>query len=172
MKLLAENRFAVTKKLFYEGMMQVTKESYGSFIKKVLLFLVLVSVILAVVTLMGGGSLLYAVPEFAVAVLIGAWLTVLMPRSKARRAWAALENRNGGNLERITRFYPSYLEADNGSEEITVLYEDIRKILQSEHLLVLLSVEEVGILVVRDGFLSGDLAVVQTLIEGKMSKAQ
>ena len=172
MELLAENRFTITKKLFYEGMLRVTEESYGSFAKKVLLFLAVAWAILAVVTLMGSGSLSYVVLAFVVVLVIGAWLTVFMPRGKTRRAWAALESRSGGDLERVTRFYSSYLEADNGSEEITVFYEDIRNILQSEHLLVLLSVEKVGILVARDGFLSGDLAVVQTLIEGEMGNAQ
>ena len=71
-----------------------------------------------------------------------------------------------------TRFYPGYLEADNGMEEITVFYEDIRQILHSEHLLVLLSVEKVGIMVARDGFVSGDAATVQTLIEEEMGRAQ
>lgn len=172
MELLAENRFTVTKKLFYEGMLRVSKESYGPFVKKVLLFLAVAWVILAAVTLMGSGSLPYAVLELVVVVVIGAWLTVFIPRSKARRAWTTLENRSSGDPERVTRFYSCYLEADNGSEEITVFYEDIRKILQSEHLLVLLSTEKVGILVARDGFLSGDTDLVQTLIQQEMGKVQ
>ena len=171
MEPLAENRFTITKELFYEGMLRVVRESYGPFIKKIMLVLAAAWAVLAAVTLRGSGSLSYAVVELVVVVLIGVWLSVFVPRSKARRAWAALENR-GGDLERITRFHPGYLEADNGSEEITVFYEDIRQILQSEHLLVLLSVEKVGVLVARDGFVSGDTAVVQALIEEEMGKAQ
>ena len=172
MEPVAENRFTVTKELFYEGMLRVTRESYGPFIKKIMLVLAAAWAILAAVTLLGSGSLSYAVVELVVVVLIGVWLSVFVPRNKARRAWAAMENRSGGDLERITRFYPGYLEADNGMEEITVFYEDIRQILQSEHLLVLLSVEKVGVLVARDGFVSGDSAMVQTLIEEEMGKAQ
>ena len=171
MEPLAENRFTITKELFYEGMLRVIKESYDPFKKKILLVLAAAWAILAAVTLMGSGSLSYAVMEFVVVVFIGVWLSVFVPRNKARRAWAAMENR-GGDLERITRFYSSYLEADNGMEEITVFYEDIRQILQTKHLLILLNTERVGVLVARDGFVSGDAATVQALIEREMGKTQ
>lgn len=168
MELLAENRFTITKELFYEGMLRVIKESYDPFIKKIMLVLAAAWAVLAAFTLFRRGSLSYAVVELVVVVVIGIWLTVLVPRNKARRAWTALENRSGGELERVTRFYPSYLEADNGSEEITVFYEDIRQILHSEHLLVLLSADKVGVLVTRDGFVTGDAVTAQALIEREM----
>ena len=172
MEPLAENRFTITKELFYEGMLRVIRESFDPFRKKILLVLAVAWAALAAVTLLGSGSLSYAVVELVVVVFIGIWLSVFVPRNRARRAWAALEARSGADLERITRFYPGYLEADNGMEEITVFYGDIRQILQSEHLLVLLSVEKVGVLVARDGFVSGDAAMVQTLIEEEMGTAQ
>lgn len=172
MEPLAENRFTITKELFYEGMLRVIRESFDPFRKKILLVLAVAWAVLAAVTLLGSGSLSYAVAELVVVVFIGIWLSVFVPRNRARRAWAALEARSGVDLERITRFYPGYLEADNGMEEITVFYGDIRQILQSEHLLVLLSVEKVGVLVARDGFVSGDAATVQALIEEEMGTAQ
>ena len=172
MEPLAENRFTITKELFYEGMLRVTRESYEPFVKKIMLVLAAAWAILAAATLMGSGSLSYAVVELVVVVLIGVWMSVFVPRGKAKRAWMALESRCGDGLERVTRFYPDYLEADNGLEEITVFYEDIRQILQSEHLLVLLNVEKVGILVARDSFVSGSAAEVQTLIEEEMGEAQ
>ena len=168
MEPLAENRFTITKELFYEGILRVARESYGPFVKKVLLVLAVLWAVLAAVTLIGSGSLSYAVVEFVVVVLIGIWLSVLMPRNKARRAWAALENRCGADLERITRFYPSYLEIDGGGEETTVFYEDVRQILLSKRLLVLTCADRVGVLVARDGFVSGDTAGVQALIEREM----
>ena len=172
MEPLAENRFTITKELFYEGMLRVIKESYDPFKKRIILVLAIAWAVLAAFTLFQRGSLFYAAAELGVVGFIGVWLSVFVPRNKARRAWAALEARSGAGLERITRFYPSYLEADNGIEEITVFYADIRQILQTERLLVLLSVEKVGILVARDGFVSGDAAFVQALIEGEMGKPQ
>ena len=172
MEPLAENRFTVTKELFYEGLLRVNRESYVPFIKKIMLALAVAWAILAAFTLLNSGSLFFAAAELGVVGFIGIWLGVFVPRNKARRAWEALEARSGPDMERVTRFYPSYLEADNGSEEITVFYEDIRQILQSEHLLILLSVEKVGVLVARDGFVSGDTAAVQALIKEEMGGAQ
>ena len=172
MELLAENRFTITKKLFYEGMLRVTRESYGPFIKKALLVLAILWAVLAAVTLIGSGSLSYAVVELVVVVLIGVWLSVLVPRNKARRAWAALENRCGTDLERITRFYPSYLEIDSGGEETTVFYEDVRQILLTKRLLVLTCADKVGVLIARDGFTTGNTAAAQALIEREMDKTQ
>lgn len=172
MEPLAENRFTITKSLFYEGMLRVSQESFGPFAKKVLLVLAILWAIMTAVTLFSSGSPVYALVELIVVVLIGFWLCVYIPRNKARRAWAALENRCGADLERVTRFYPGYLEVDSGGEEITVFYEDIRQILQSEHLLVFLSAEKLGVLVARDGFVTGDMAGVQALIEREMGMAQ
>lgn len=172
MELLAENRFTITKELFYEGMLRVTGESYGPFIRKALLVLAVLWAVLAAVTLMGSGSLSYAVVELVVVVLIGVWLSVFVPGNKARRAWAALENRCGADLERVTRFYPSYLEIDSGGEETTVFYEDVRQFLLSKHLLVLTCADKVGVLIARDGFVSGDTTAVQALIEREMGRAQ
>ena len=172
MEPLAENRFTVTKKLFYEGMLRVIRESYDPFKNKIMLVLAAAWAVLAAFTVLQRGSLSYAVIELVVVVLIGVWLSVFVPRNKARRAWAAMEARGGADTERATRFYPNYLEADNGIEEITVFYEDIRQILQTEHLLILLNMERVGILVARDGFVAGDAAAVQTLVEEKMGKDQ
>ena len=172
MEPLAENRFTITKSLFYEGMLRVSKESLGPFAKKILLLLAILWAVMAAVTLFQSGNLIFALLELVVVVLIGVWLCVYAPRNRARRAWAALESRCGADLERVTRFYPGYLEVDSGGEEITVFYEDIRQILQSEHLLVLLSAEKLGVLVARDGFVSGDTAAVQALIEREMGMAQ
>lgn len=172
MELLAENRFTITKSLFYEGMLRVSRESLGPFVKKVLLVLAVLWTIMAAVTLFYSGSPVYLLVELIVVVLIGVWLCVFVPRNKARRGWAALENRCGTDLDRVTRFYPGYLEIDSGGEETTVFYEDVRQILLSENLLVLICADKVGVLIARDGFVSGDAAAVQTMIEDKMGEAQ
>lgn len=171
MEPLAENRFTITKKLFYEGMLRVIRENYNSFIKTIILVLAAAWAVLAVVTLMSGGKAYFLVLELVVVAAIGVWLGVFMPRSKAKQAWEGMKNRSEAEMERITRFYPEYLVADNGAEEITVFYEDIEKTLQSEHLLVILNTEKMGILVARDGFVSGDMAAVQALIEGERNGA-
>ena len=172
MELLAENRFTITKSLFYEGMLRVAKENFGPFAKKILLILAVLWAILAAVTLVFSGTPIYALVELIVVILVGVWLCVFVPRNKARRAWTVLESRCGADLERVTRFYPGYLEIDSGGEETTVLYEDVRQILLSKRLLVLTCADRVGVLIALDGFASGDAASVQTLIEEEMGEAQ
>lgn len=172
MEPLAENRFTITKPLFYEGMLRVSRESFGPFTKKVLLILAILWAVMAAATLFYSGSPIYALVELIVVVLIGVWLCVYVPRNKARRAWTALESRCGADLERATRFYPSYLEIDSGGEETTVFYEDVRQILLSKNLLVLTCADKVGVLIARDGFITGDMAAVQALIKQEMDSAQ
>lgn len=172
MEPLAENRFTITKSLFYEGMLRVSRENFGPFAKKVLLVLAILWAMMAAVTLLRSASPIYALVELVVVVLIGVWLCVFVPRNRARRAWTALENRCGADLERVTRFYPGYLEIDSGGEETTVLYEDVRQVLLSKHLLVLTCADRVGVLIVRDGFTTGDTAAAQALIEREMGEAR
>lgn len=172
MEPLAENRFTITKSLFYEGMLRVSRENFGPFAKKVLLVLAILWAMMAAVTLLRSASPIYALVELVVVVLIGVWLCVFVPRNRARRAWTALENRCGADLERITRFYPGYLEIDSGGEETTVLYEDVRQVLLSKHLLVLTCADRVGVLIARDGFTTGDTAAAQALIEREMGEAR
>ena len=93
MELLAENRFTITKSLFYEGMLRVSRESIGPFAKKVLLVLAVLWAVLAAVTLMGSGSPVYALVELIIVVLIGIWLCVYIPRNKARR-WSRTAQRS------------------------------------------------------------------------------
>lgn len=172
MEPLAENRFTITKSLFYEGMQRVFKERFGPFTKKVLLVLAVLWAIVAAVTLFYSGSPAYALMELVIVVLIGVWMCVYMPRNRARRAWSALRGRCGTDLERVTRFYPSYMEIDSGGEETTVFYEDVRQILTSKNLLVLTCANKVGVLVARDGFITGDMASTLELIEEEMGEAQ
>ena len=168
----AKNRFTITKSLFYEGMLRVFRENLGPFVKKVLLVLAILWAILAAVTLLQSGSPSYALAELAVIVLIGVWLCVFIPRNRARRAWAALEGRCGDNLERNTRFYSSYLEIGSDEDENIVFYKDVRQILLSKNLLILICADKVGVLVARDGFITGDMASARALIEGEMDKTR
>ena len=171
MEPLAENRFVITKPLFFEGMLRVIREGYGPFAKKVLALLALLWAALAAVTLFTNGSPAYVLVELVVIVLIGVWMWVFVPRSRARKAWAALESKSGGDLERVTRFYPTFLEIASGGEETVILYEEVKQILLSARLLVLTCEGGAGVLVARGGFTVGDAAAVQALIKQEMKSA-
>ena len=164
MEPVAVNRFTITKPLFYEGMLRVTRERLGPFIKKVLIVLAVLWALLAAVTLLTKASASYAVVELAVLVAVGVWLCVYIPRNQARRAWKALESKSGGEMERVTRFFPDCLRIESGGETTTIAYDDVLEQLLTEHLLILTCREKVGVLIARDGFVTGGLDAVRALI--------
>ena len=85
--ILAENRFILTKTLFYEGMRRVSAASYGKTVKKLLIGVALLWLALSVWTVRRSGSVSYALMELAVLAAVSLWLAVLLPRGRARRAW-------------------------------------------------------------------------------------
>ena len=137
MEPLAENRFVITKELYYEGALRVDRERMGPFTKKTMLALAAAWAILAAATLISRGS--------AVFVLI--------------------EGRCGTDLERVTRFYEDRLEIDGAGAEVTIPYEEVGQFLSSEHLLILLSTDKKGVLLARDGFVTGSADLARELIE-------
>ncbi len=165
MEPLAENRFVITKELYYEGALRVDRERMGPFIKKVMLALAAAWAVLAAFTLFSRGSLVFILIELVVIALVGVWLTVFFPRNRARRGWRALEDRCGTDLERVTRFYEDRLEIDGAGAEVTIPYEEAEEFLTSEHLLILLSTGKKGVLLAQDGFTAGSAGLVQELIE-------
>lgn len=158
MKIFAENRFTITKSLFIEGMLRVSRENYGKFAKKALAFMVLAWFLLAAATLWLGQSLVYVAMELVVLCIAGFWITVYMPRRKAKRAFDSLQNRGG--LERVLRFYQDRLEIDASGTQKVVFYSEIQQILTAKRLLILVTEDKTGVLVKRDGFVCGSEAVV------------
>lgn len=164
MEPIAVNRFTITKPLFYEGMLRVTRERLGPFTKKVLLALAVLWAVLAAVTILTKASPSYAVVELIVLAAVGVWLCVYIPRNQARRAWRALEGRSGGSLERVTSFFADSLRIDSGGEQTVIAYEDVLQQLTTEHLLILTCKDKVGVLLARDGFVTGEADSVRELI--------
>lgn len=170
MKILAENRFTITKSLFFEGMRRVSRENYGKFARRAVAFLGLMWLILAAVTLWQHQSLVFVGAELLVVCLVGLWITVFLPRSKAKRAFNRLENQSRG-LERTTRFYPDRLEIDAGGTQTVVSYAEIRQILEAKRLLILVTADKTGVLLKRDGFLLGSEEDIRRLIEQAKTEA-
>ncbi len=165
MEPLAENRFTITKELYYEGALRVDRERMAPFAKKAMLALAAAWAVLAAVTLFSRGSAVFVLIELVVIALVGIWLTVFFPRSKARRGWRALEDRCGTDLERVTRFYRDRLEIDGAGADVAIPYGEVEQFLSSERLLILLSTGKRGVLLAQDGFVTGSAALVRELIE-------
>lgn len=165
MEPLAENRFTITKDLFYEGMLRVSAESYGKLAKKAVILLVVAWLALTAVMLWQHQGLGYIVIEFMVLCLVVLWIYIFMPRNKAKRAFKLLTDKYGDNLERITRFYRDQLEVEAAGYQTTILYSEIRQILHSKHLLLLVAEDKTGILLKLDSFTRGGETAVRELIK-------
>lgn len=166
MKLQAENRFTVTKELFYEGMLRISRDSYGKFAAKAMLVFSGIWLALLAFTLISSGSMTNVFFCLFVIVLIGIWLCLWTPRNNAKKAWKNLQSSYGSSVKRITRFYEEHLEISGDCPEKTVAYSDIREIKQSKNLLILICADKVGIMLALDGFTTGDIHTVQALIGG------
>lgn len=169
MELLAENRFVITKSLFREGMLRIYRDSYGAFARRSMAVLGAIWLALLVFTLVSGGDVAHTLLLLVILGLIGWWLWVYLPRYNARRAFRALEQRSGGEMERITRFYEDRLEI--GEEDPTVIgYGEIAKIRQTRHLLILVCENKVGVLLDLQGFTLGNEEKIYALLESAGNK--
>lgn len=165
----AENRFTVTKELFFEGMLRVSRDSYGKFSAKCMLLFTAVWVALLIFTLSSGGNMGSVYFSFGVLVLIGFWICVFAPRNHAKKAWKAQQKKYGDSMKRITRFYDDRLEISGDCAEKTVTYDDIKEIKQSKNLIMLICYDKMGIMLSQNGFTKGDAATVEDLIRKAQS---
>ena len=160
MDMLAENRFTLTKELFYESMRRVLAESYGKFAKKAVAVLAAAWLLLVAFTLWQGHGIGSCVLEFFILGLVSLYITVYVPRSRAKRAFKNLENRDGENMERCTRFYSDELTAGSAGREKTLSYSEIKQVLHSRNLLILIAEDGTGIMLKKDSYTRGTEAAV------------
>ena len=158
MNILAENRFTMTKSLFYEGMLRVSRESYAKSAKKAAVFLGALWLVLAVVTLLLQQNMGYVAVEFIVLGAAALWLCAGVPRYSTGKAFKAFRNKYGDDMERVTRFYEDRLEVEAADRQTVILYAEIGQVLRSKHLLLLIAEDKTGILVKRDAFTRGSEA--------------
>lgn len=167
MEHLAENRTVINKKRFREGMLRISRDSYGKAAKKSMLIFLGVWLLFVAVTLMSGGSILMTLGGLALVGLIGLWICVYLPRYNAGRFRKAQEAKYGSVMERLTRFYPDQLTVTGDGVEKTISYTEIADIKESRHLLVLICQSNAGILLEKSGFSGMNQAEIITLIQNK-----
>ena len=161
---IAENRFSITKELFYEGMLSISKDSYGKTARKYSLVFLAIWAAMSMFLLYTGGTLGQVGIYLFMLCVILVWLNILAPRNHAKKAWEALERRYGSARSRRVRFYKDHLEVDGDCAEKSLTYQEILEIKESKHLYVLISVDKVGVMVAKEGFTSGDCDEILALI--------
>lgn len=163
-RLIAENRYTLTKELFYEGMDRVTKETLGPTVKKVVLGLAAAWIILAAVSVLLKQNLFFIAFETIVLLMVSLWFTVYLPRHKRMGAYNKLEGQYGSDMDRTTRFYEDELVINAAGRELSFSYADIVKKLSTEHLLILLTADNTGIMIAKNGFTLGSESMIDDLI--------
>lgn len=170
MERKAENKFTITKSLFMEGMLRISRDSYGKAAAKAMLLVLSLWCEFFLYTLAVGGDVAHALLFLVIIGMTGLWLCVGIPRSNANRAWKVLAGKYGSNLHRTTSFFPDHLEIQGEGLEKHISYDQITRILQSRRLLILVCEDNVGIFLALDGFTDGNAQQVKALIEGAKDK--
>lgn len=164
MEILAENRFAMTKSLFIEGRLALSKESYGKAANKIAAALLILLFALAAGSLLLGLSVASVGMEVVILGVMAFWLLFGLPRSNAKEAYKALTKKCGDEPERVTRFFSDQLEIEGPGVHTVLAYTRIEQVLRTRHLLILVSDEKAGVLLKLDGFTVGGEAEVCGLI--------
>ena len=163
--ILAENTFTVTKSLFMEGQVAVLRDGYGVTVRRAVQAIFIAWFILAIVTLMLEISLVFVGIEAVVLILASLWIYVVIPRSKAHRAFQIFTARHGEDLSRVTRFYEDHLVIETSGAAKRIPYADIEKTLYSKNLMLLIARDHTGVMLSLTGFTQGDPKAVEELIQ-------
>lgn len=169
-ELLAENQFTITKKLFYEGMALISRDSYGKFVKKVTIVLLAVWLVLFTITLIANGNLLITLGELVLVAFLCLWISVYLPRSRSKRMFKELQQQ--GNLTRTTRFYTDHMEMKSENRREEIAYDQVKDVLQSQNLVVLICKNRIGVMLTLDGFTVGDAEKVRSIIQREFLSAR
>ena len=170
MEKYAENRFTITKKLFMEGMLRISREGYGKSAGRAMLLILGLWLAFFGYTLAVQGDVVTCLGFLFLITLAGIWLCIGMPRSNARRLWRNMEAKYGCDLQRTTAFYRDHLIIQGVGLEKRIPYEKVIRIRQSRRLLILICEDKTGVLVARNGFITGTCNEVMELLRSYKNK--
>lgn len=170
MEKLAENQFTITKSLYMEGMLRISRDGYGKTARRTMLVILGLWVAFFLYALAVKGDLLQTLGVLLIILAAGLWICVGMPRSNARRMWKALEAKYGCDLHRTTCFYSDHLEIRGDGLEKHISYEEIEQILISRRLLILICGDKTGVLAALNGFTKGNANEAKALIDSAKDK--
>lgn len=170
MEILAENQFAITKSLYMEGMLRISRDGYGKTARRAILIILGLWVLFFLYALTVKADLSQTFGILLVIAAAGLWLCAGMPRSNARRLWKALEAKYGCDLRRTICFYLDHLEIRGEGLEKHIFYQEIEQILFSRRLLILICRDKTGVLAALNCFTKGNANDVKALIDSAKDK--
>lgn len=170
MEKIAENRFSISKSLYMEGMLRLSRDSYVKSAAKAILVVLGLWCMFFLYAVVAKADLTQPLGILFFICLAGLWICFGIPRSNARRSWRALEGKYGSDLHRTTSFYPDHLEILGEGLEKHIPYEDIIQIKRSRRVLVLVCKDKTGVLLALDGFTLGTVQDVTALLGSAKNK--
>ena len=100
MEILAENQFTITKSLYMEGILRLSRDGYGKAARRAMLVILGLWLVFFLYTIAAQGDILHSLGFLVIIGMAGLWLCVGMPRSNAKRLWTVLEGKYGSSLQR------------------------------------------------------------------------
>ena len=170
MSPLAENRTVITRRLFRQGMLRLSRDNYGKAAAKAMLLFAGLWLGLLVYTLAFGGSLGQTLSYLILLGLIGLFLCVYLPRNNVQRRWKAHAAKYGDASERQTLFFPDRLTVTGEGIEKQIPYSEIAEIKESGRLLILICRDHSAVLLEKQGFSGADIHEIKALLHSANHK--
>ena len=165
MEPIAVNRVTITRELFAEGHAAVFSHRR----RKMLLYCGIVFLAFGIVLLAVQSRFPVAtalcVPALLSGLIVVIWALTL-EKSELKKKYRAFQRHNGDASERTITCHRGYLTVDTGRREpMQIDYTDIREYRQTEHLILLICFNHLGVHLARDGFESGSWEELWAAVE-------
>lgn len=103
----------------------------------------------------------------ALLILVLLWLTMYGYKFKAVKEFERLQSVRGENPDITYRFYEEYVQMETDKSKVSINYTQVDKLLETKELYVL-KVGDTGIIIARDGFMTGNRKAFKEFIENRM----
>ncbi len=160
MEKIAQNEILITKKLFYEGMQAASGIEYRKTAQKAIIAFAVLWFVMLIFSIWQNLSFIVLIGELILILLVALWLWVLFPNSKIKRAYKLMEDKSGGGMNRIIRFYNDCLTVESDTNSTEIPYSNICKTIRTKQLLVLVCEDKTGVMLALDGFTIGSAEIV------------
>lgn len=163
--LIAENHISITRKLFNEGMRAVESRAYKRDIRWLTLLLAVLYSLIGLWILCTDGSLFLLLGESVFLAALLFWLFIMLPGTKRKNKYKAMTQGRNIVPERTIRFYQDHMSVIAKTGETTDIgYQEITGWMETDNLYILNCTNERGVLVSKNGFISGDFNTIKSFI--------
>ncbi len=149
-----ENKFKVTRRLYYEGMKAIS--DYKQTVTRIGIMLFALWLAFAVFTISEENGILFVLAELLIAAVLFGLVLLFYSKGRWNKAYRSMLTKNGGEIPvRTTKFYEDYFVIVTESGELKLMYDSVKKIYETENLIILFCQDKRGVMLAKDGFVKG-----------------